>query len=233
MRYLLIVIGIILSVVALIKIQNMLSSPVPPTAPKVLRYVPLGDSYTIGTSIDPTDSFPAQLTSDLNAKGIPTILVTNPAQNGWTSQQLIDNELPIFEHSAPTFTTILIGVNDWNRGVPIETFTKNLGIILDRVQKVLPDPKKVVLITIPDFSVTPTGKTYGDPKYNSTGVQKFNEVVKNEAKKRGLPVVDVFPLSQDMARDPTLVAPDGLHPSTKEYQLWKKETLPVVLGLFK
>ena len=233
MRYFLIVVGIVFLIVALITLQNLFASPLPPKEPEVVRYIPLGDSYTIGTKVDPQDSFPQQLVFDLNTNKIPTILVTNPAGNGWTSQQLIDNELPIFEKSAPTFTTLLIGVNDWNRGVPITTFKKNLKIILDRVQKTLPDPTKIILITIPDFSVTPTGETYGDPQYNSMEVQKFNAIVKDEAKARNLQIVDVFFLSQEMGRDPSLLASDKLHPSAKEYRLWEKEIFPVAKLMLK
>ncbi len=221
MRYFLIVGAVVLLIVILIKLQNMFASPIPPVVSGEERYVPLGDSYTIGTSVDSKDNFPTQLTRDLNAHGLKVRLVTNPAQNGWTSQQLIDNELLIWDRSAPALTTLLIGVNDFNQGVPIETFHANLKNILDHVKKT-----KVILITIPDFSVTPTGKTYGDPKSNSTGIQKFNKVIKEEGKVRNLPVVDIFDLSQDMSNDSSLRASDDLHPSNKEYTLWEKLIFP-------
>lgn len=185
-----------------------------------IRYVPLGDSYTIGTSINPADNFPAQLTRDLNAHGFKVRLVTNSAHNGWTTQDLIDNELPIFDRSGATFTTLLIGVNDFNQGVPKETFQKNLRTILNHIKV------PVVVLTIPDFTVTPTGKTFGDPAVNSAGIAAFNKIIKSEAAVQHLPVVDVFELSQD-------VASDGLHPSAKEYSLWEKLILPVALDVLK
>lgn len=193
-----------------------------------IRYVPLGDSYTIGTGISESDNFPSQLTRDLNDQEMKVKLVANPAHNGWTSQELIDNELPIFERSGATFTTLLIGVNDFNRGVPMEIFRANLQTILNRLRKT-----KVILVTIPNFSVTPTGKIFGDPKYNTEGIQKFNEIIKAEAKNYNLPVVDIFSLSQQMVNDEMLIASDGLHPSAKEYQLWTQQILPAARELLK
>lgn len=198
-----------------------------------IKYVALGDSYTIGTGANPTEAWPVLLTKHLNDAGIKTELVANPSKNGFSTQNLIDMELPVFDKSGATFATLLIGVNDWVREVNTATYTKNLIHILDHVQKALPNKKNILLITIPDFGVTPQGAYYANDRDVSKGITEFNNIVKAEAQKRGLEVVDIFELSKGMKDNAELTAKDGLHPSAKEYALWETLIFPVakrVLG---
>jgi lysophospholipase L1-like esterase len=197
------------------------------------RYVALGDSYTICTGATTETSWPVILSAHLKEKKINVELVANPSHNGWTTQNLIDLELPVFDRSAPTFATVLIGVNDWVQGVPIETFKKNLIYILDKVQSKLPDKNKLILITIPDFGVTPTGARYSNGRNISEGINEFNKLILQQAATRNLKTVDLFTISQEMGKDPSLVAADGLHPSAKEYAIWEKLILPVAEEVLK
>lgn len=197
-----------------------------------IRYAAVGDSYTAGTSVDESQSWPRLLTKDLRDHGVKIKLIRNLAVTSTATREVIAEQLPQFDQLSPTFATLLIGVNDFNRGYSIESFQKNLGIILDRMLAKLPK-NRLVVITIPDFSVTLYGKTFGSPAGNSLGIAQFNEIIKQEAGKRNLPVVDIFSLSQEMGKDSSLVASDGLHPSAKEYKLWEKEIFPVVYDLLK
>lgn len=79
---------------------------------KTVNYLPLGDSYTICTGATEKESWPVILTKHLNETGIKTTLQDNPARNGYSTQNLIDNELPVFKKLKPDFVTLLIGVND-------------------------------------------------------------------------------------------------------------------------
>ena len=196
-----------------------------------IRYVALGDSYTICEGAKWEESWPFVLTNKLIKEGIPIELTANPSRTGWTTQDLIDNELQVFDSSAPTFATLLIGVNDWVQGVSAEKFYSNLLFILDRMQKKVGN--KLVLITIPDFSVTPEGPKYSKGRNISEGLQEFNTIIKNEAKKRNLKCVDIFPVSQKMKDNAGLVAKDGLHPSATEYAIWENLIYPVVKGMLK
>src|SRR6266436_1157639 len=85
-----------------------------------IRYVAIGDSYSIGEGASPNESWPALLTRHLNAQGVHVDLVANPSRTGWTTQQAIDLELPIFLGSKPNFGTLQIGVNDWVQGIDAE-----------------------------------------------------------------------------------------------------------------
>ena len=194
-----------------------------------IRYVALGDSYTICEGASSTESWPVILSKHLTDAGIPTDLIANPSRTGWTTQDLIDNELPIFDAAAPHFATLLIGVNDWVQGISAEKFHSNLNFIIDHVQKKI--GSKLVLITIPDFSVTPEGPKYSKGRNISEGLQEFNTIIKDEATKRNLKCVDIFPVSLEMKGKAELVAADGLHPSAKEYAIWENLIYPVVYGV--
>ncbi|MBC7694452.1 MAG: SGNH/GDSL hydrolase family protein [Burkholderiales bacterium] len=89
----------------------------------------------------------------------------------------------------------------------------------------------MLLITIPDFGVIPQGKLYGSGRDISKGISEFNDIIKSEAKKRGLMCVDIFPISQQMKNNKELVAADGLHPSAKEYAIWETLIFPAAKQL--
>lgn len=221
---------LLIGLLLVIQKKNMDEKPIDPNE---IRYVALGDSYTIGEGAEKNEAWPNLLTDHLIREGVSIRLIANPSVTGWTTQQVIDNELPVFDASNPTFATLLIGVNDYVQGVDIVSFKKNLIIILDHIQSKLPDKQKLLLVTIPDFSVTPNGMRFGNPKDSSQGILEFNKIITDEGKKRNLPVVDIFPISQEMKNNPELVAPDGLHPSAKEYAKWEelifKETKKMLL----
>ncbi len=200
---------------------------------KALKYIAFGDSYTIctGTNTE-AEHWPNILAKHLNEAGITTELTFNPSRNGYSSQNLINNELPLLKTNSIDFATLLIGVNDWVRQTDKETYQKNLVFIIGEIQKKLSNKKHLVLITIPDFGVTPQGAQYGSGRDISKGIQEFNSIIKSEATKRGLTCVDIFTVSQLMKGSKDLVAADGLHPSAKEYAIWESIILPEVKKMF-
>ena len=201
--------------------------------PAVVRYVAIGDSYSIGEGASPNDSWPALLTRHLNAAGLKVELVANPSRTGWTTQQAIDRELPIFINAGPTFATLQIGVNDWVQGVTAQDFRKRFELLVDRMLETLGRKDRILIVTIPDFGVTPAGPRYARGRDISRGIADFNRVITEAATKRSVRVVDVFPPSGKMHHDPSLVARDGLHPSPKEYAEWEKVIFPTARELLK
>ena len=198
---------------------------------QLIRYSVIGDSYSCGEGATPNESWPTLLTGHLNQEGVKVQLVANPSVTGWTTKDAIDRELSIFIESRPMFASLLIGVNDWVQGVDEMTFRKHFTYLVDQMLHVLPDKKKLLVVTIPDFGVTPTGPKYSRGRDISQGLSRFNQILTEEAKNRGLPVVDIFPLSKKMGEDKSLVAKDGLHPSAKEYAEWETIIFPVALKL--
>ena len=196
-----------------------------------IRYAVVGDSYSCGEGASLKESWPALLTQHLNAQGLHVDLVSNPSKTGWTTKDAIDRELPKFIRANPTFASLLIGVNDWVQGVDETTFRNRVSYLLDQMLAVLPNKKHLLVVTIPDFGVTPTGPKYSRGRNIHEGILGFNRIVTEEARKRGLEVVDIFPLSKKMGQDKSLVAKDGLHPSAKAYAEWENAIFPAALEL--
>ena len=192
-----------------------------------VRYVALGDSYTIGTSVSEAERWPNQL-----ADRIPDLqLVGNPAVNGFTSADLIDRELPQLDELRPDLVTVLIGVNDVVQGVPEAAYRANFAVILDRLLEHLP-ADRVVCVATPDYTRTPRGAEYGEPERQREGIVRVNAVLREQCESRGMPFVpEIFEISERASDEPDLIAGDGLHPSGEQYRLWVDAVEPVVRSL--
>ena len=186
-----------------------------------IRYVALGDSYTIGTSVAERERWPDQLVARL-----PRLdLVANLGVNGFTSRDVIEVELPQLDALRPELITLLIGVNDVVQGVPAETYRQNVVRILDdAVDRV--GAARVLVVTTPDYTVTPSGADYGDPAQQSAGIRANNAIITELAIARGIAVVDIYDISLGARTERSLVASDGLHPSGAQYRLWVDRILP-------
>lgn len=193
-----------------------------------LRYVALGDSYTIGTATrTEAERWPNQLVARLGDAPPTLELVANLGVNGFTSRDVIEVELPQLDAHRPEFATLLIGVNDVVQGVPPDTYRVNAARILDALLERLP-PGRIVAVATPDYTVTPEGASYGDPAAQAAGIRRNNEILRELATARGIAFVDIHDLSLRAATDRTLVADDGLHPSGAQYALWVERIAPVV-----
>jgi len=192
------------------------------------RYVALGDSYTIGTSVSSAESWPSQLVARLDGR---LELVANLGINGYSTDDLIAAELPALEDLHPEFVTVQIGVNDVVRGVPQATYASNIELILDALLEGLA-PTRILAVATPDYTLTPMGASFGNPAQQSAEIARFNDVLRAAAQARGIAFVpDIYDISRSVASDPSLVASDGLHPSGAQYALWVDAILAVVEGL--
>jgi lysophospholipase L1-like esterase len=198
-----------------------------------LRYVALGDSYTIGTSVAEADRWPNRLIEALRAEpssGLRLDLVANLAVNGRTSGDLVRGQLPALDALRPEFVTLLIGVNDVVQGVPEARYRANLARIFDDLLGRLPIGR-ILVVTTPDYTVTPAGADYGDPASQRAAIARNNAILTEVAGAQAVAVVDIFDISERAATDRTLLARDGLHPSGRQYALWVDRIVPVVRGL--
>lgn len=202
------------------------SSPSPNQEDRV-RYVALGDSYTIGTSVSAAERWPNQLVERVEELA----LVGNPAVNGYTSGDVIERELPALDELDPEFVSLLIGVNDVVQGVPDTQYRANVVQILDDLLARLP-AQRIVCVATPDYTRTPRGSDFGDPQQQSDGIAQVNEILREACEERDIAFVpDTFEISLGAADDPSLVANDGLHPSGEQYRLWTDAIEPVVRKL--
>jgi lysophospholipase L1-like esterase len=90
---------------------------------------------------------------------------------------------------------------------------------------------RIVTVATPDYTVTPAGADYGDPRAQHDGIVTANATMSRLSKERGIAFVDIFDLSRQAAQDRGLVASDGLHPSGVQYGRWVEQIAPVVRGL--
>ena len=130
-----------------------------------MRYLALGDSYTIGTGASsPAHSWPAIIARRLAQEIGGRALLTNPAVNGFTTLDLIEDELPVFRRLKPDLVTILIGVNDLVRGRTQADYRASIVRIYDEVGKGKAPDGRVFAVSIPNWSVVPAAREYGDPE---------------------------------------------------------------------
>jgi len=233
-----IVVGVILVIVFLVLVVLFFRHSIP-RPQKIqftnvgtgIKYVPVGDSYTIGLGVAAKDCWPSVLTDHLIREGIDIHLVVNPAVSGYTVNDAAEMELAIVEEVKPDFVTVLIGANDNFRYMEAKKYRLELQDLLNKLQPMMTDPKNIVLITIPDYSVSPALRRYPKEEIVSL-VGEYNEIILEEGEKRGLTVVDIFPLSQTMTGDADYIS-DGLHPSAQGYSKWERVIFPVVFDLLK
>jgi acyl-CoA thioesterase I len=205
---------------------------VAPDAAASIRFVALGDSYTIGTSVAPDERWPEQLVERLRRIVPGLTLVANLGVDGYTSADLVRDELPALDALQPDFATVLIGVNDVVRGVPAATYEANVVFILDALLARLP-AARILAVAIPDYTVTPAGSDYGDPRRQHEGIVANNAIMERLAGARGIAFVDIFDISLEAVADRSLVATDGLHPSGVQYERWVERIAPVVEDLLR
>lgn len=193
-----------------------------------LRYLALGDSYTIGTSVDRAERWPDQLVARMPDR---LVLVGNPAVDGYTSADLVRDELPVVTRLDPDLVSLLIGVNDVVQGVDETTYARNVAHILDTLGARLP-ARRIFAVATPDYTLTPQGAAYGAPDARRAGIVRVNALLADACAARGIAFVpEIFAISGGVADDPSLVAGDGLHPSGTQYARWVDVIEPVVRDL--
>lgn len=194
-----------------------------------LKYLALGDSYTIGESVSESDRFPNQLRAKLVGEGYPVDSTLIIAKTGWTTDELsaaLNEKEPIGKYN---FVTLLIGVNNQYRGRDAEEFRNEFVQLLNRAVGYTVAMENVIVISIPDWGVTPFAVKMGrDPLKISAEIQKYNSIKKEETEKAGAQFVNITDISKEAKDDETLLAEDKLHPSGKMYGLWVERILPIV-----
>lgn len=195
-----------------------------------VRYVALGDSYTIGTSVAENERFPNQLVERLHGT-LELELVRNLGVNGYTSGDLIAAELPALADLRPEFVTLLIGVNDVVQDVPLDRYGSNVDQILGAVLGAVPRDR-IVVVSVPDYTRTPRGADFGSPDQQRAAIAEVNSIMKQAAEQRGIAFVDISSVADEAGTDAALVARDQLHPSGAQYGRWVDLIAPVVAGMF-
>ena len=175
-----------------------------------MRYLALGDSYTIGTGAsDEAHSWPAIVAARLGAE------LTNPAVNGYTTLDLVRDELPYLDRVKPDVVSVLIGVNDLVQGRSANQYRGSLATIYDALAG-----RTVAAVSIPVWSYTPGAAEFGGKDRVERLTTIFNDVASEEATRRGLTWIDIAEASTSGIGTPGWIAADQLHPADAQYAAW-------------
>lgn len=210
--------------------QNVITHEDPVTE---VKFLALGDSYTIGESVARQHRWPVQLRAAMREKGCQLAEPHIIAQTGWTTAELSAAMRQANLQPGYDLVTLLIGVNNQFRGRGTEEFRIEFRGLLQRAIKLAKnDPQRVIVLSIPDYGVTPFGKGR-DGQQIGQELDRFNAIKEEEARTLGAHYVDNTVASRAAFDDRTLVATDGLHPSGKLYKIWAEATLPIALKVLR
>jgi len=188
---------------------------------KPIKYLALGDSYTAGTGASGSaHGWPAIVAARLSQETGQKVKVTNPAVGGFTTLDLIARELSQVGRLVPDLVTILIGVNDLVRGRAPAGYRASLVKIYDEIAAHRAPQGRAFAISLPNWSVVPAAREYGDPEQIRDLTDDFNDIARDEADQRGFGWIDITAASLSGLGTPGWIASDGLHPGDNQYAAW-------------
>lgn len=198
-----------------------------------IYYLALGDSYTIGESVEEQERYPIQLADSLQDKDLNVAQVKIVARTGWTTDELtVALARENLQEGNYNLVSLLIGVNNQYRGYSLVEYQQEFADLLDQAIAYAGGHKdRVFVLSIPDWGVTPYGRIYGNPERTAEEIDRFNAINFAITESRGIRYFDITPISREAENDRTLIASDGLHPSGKMYTRWVELMLPEVMRM--
>jgi acyl-CoA thioesterase I len=198
--------------------------------PKNIKYLALGDSYTIGESVCQSCRFPEQLKDSIMNyfSESDNFAVKVIAQTGWTTSNLktaISNENLSPEYD---LVTLLIGVNNQYQNKPFSLYETEFPELLQTaIVLAKGNLNRVIVVSIPDYAYTPFGQSSSNPGNISNQLDQYNLFAKNHAESLGISFVNITDITREGLINPALVAQDNLHPSKLAYSKFVERILPL------
>ena len=184
-----------------------------------IRYLALGDSYTIGTGLeDEAQNFPSLLAGRLKEETGIDVALVNLGVNGYTTTDLIREELPVARNARPELVTILIGANDIVQRSDEATYRGRLRQIYQAIKELGVPAERVLVISIPDFSRLPGAAPFGSPSGLRARVDAFNAIARTEATATDFRYADLTEISREASPRDDWLASDGLHPGPAQHR---------------
>lgn len=197
-----------------------------------MRYLALGDSYTVGEGVGADQRWPERLAVLLRGRGLAVGPPEVVARTGWTTGELMDG----LDRAAPAggfdLVSLLIGVNDQYRGADAGAYRGGFRALLDRAVALAGgEALRVIVLSIPDWSLSPFAQGR-DRVRIALEIDRFNAVNRGETESRGARYVEITEASRAIPGPGSkpLFAPDGLHPSGEMHAVWARLALPHALA---
>jgi lysophospholipase L1-like esterase len=193
-----------------------------------IKFLALGDSYTIGESVEEKERWPNQLADSLLIRGVecvPPLRII--ATTGWRTDQL---KAAIKEAGLAKdydLVSLLIGVNNEYQNKTPESYKPEFEELLKTaVELAGGDKMRVFVVSIPDYGFTPFGKQKKETI--TKRIDLYNMINRSVTEKAGITYISITDISRKGFEQPDLVASDGLHPSGKMYSEWVKRILEAI-----
>jgi lysophospholipase L1-like esterase len=200
---------------------------------QTFTYLALGDSYTIGESVLLQQSFPYQTVQMLRKNDYHFSAPEIIAKTGWTTDELEEGIKQYNFLSKYDFVSLLIGVNNQYRGRDVTVYKMEFEELLKKAIAFANNkPGRVIVVSIPDYSVTPFSQTRDHEKI-AKEIDVFNNVARVVSIQYKTQYADITPGSKNAKTDPGLIAEDGLHPSAREYKNWAQKISEIITQQLK
>lgn len=199
----------------------------------IIKYLALGDSYTIGEDVDFKENLPHHLASFIeNQHANQEVEIGVLAKTGWTSDELIEAMNNHNFQDQYDYISLLIGVNNQYRNLSIAQFKSDINYLCEWIKSKVSSSKNVIIISIPDWGQTPFGlkhEKHSDPLVITQTLEKYNHFLAKMAQEYGFQYHSIFKLSQQqglekVGDDFPYLTSDLLHYNAIAYQEWAKQT---------
>jgi acyl-CoA thioesterase-1 len=196
----------------------------------IVKYLALGDSYTIGQGVSEEERWPNQLSSKLIVNNYAVLYTDIVAQTGWTTNDLI-NAVNNYDLQEYNLVSLLIGVNNQYQNLDFDEFQIEFDSLLNMSINIAGNYKRLFVVSIPDYGVTP----FGEPNSEQIAeeIDMYNNYICNTCSERNIPFINITEISRLLGSSDGALAYDNLHPSGSQYAAWVEEILPVVLEILE
>lgn len=189
-------------------------------SPEKIKYLALGDSYTIGENIEVKDRWPNQLSKRIEESYNYSVETKIVAKTGYTTNELIEKINTITITDNYNYVSLLIGVNNQYRDLDIRIFEEELNILIDKsIGFASGRSDSVFVLSIPDWGVTPFAELKEVIEI-SKEIDEYNRLIEKTCLKKGVKYYYITDISRKVNLIDGLLASDGLHPSALMYSMW-------------
>ncbi len=201
--------------------------------PNVIKYLALGDSYTVGASVSPKENFPSQLSHALENKLEVNVELQIIATSGWRTDNLL-NALNTNVTDPPyELVTLLIGVNNQYQGESFSKYELEFSELFNRALALAGgNTNHLIVISIPDWGYTPFGESF-DRAHISNEINAYNTFAARIANQSDVEFIAITDITRRGLDEKELVASDNLHPSSLAYKMFVDRMAPVIISRLK